>query len=93
VASLLFGAHFLPRGLAWERTQSHGVRLGALYDWTGQLVAPIAAHVLVNGISLPRLERLPASSRSSRGRRVDLDRAPSGGARRGALGRDLGKVW
>jgi membrane protease YdiL (CAAX protease family) len=34
-----------------------GFAFGWLYEWTGQLVAPIAAHVIVNGINLPRLAR------------------------------------
>jgi membrane protease YdiL (CAAX protease family) len=34
-----------------------GFAFGWLYEWTGQLVAPIAAHALVNGINLPRLAR------------------------------------
>lgn len=72
-ASLIFGAaHFLPRRelALWSAyAVAMGFGLGALYDWTGQLAAPIAAHVLVNGINLPRLAaRLPA-----KGDRVDLD--------------------
>ena len=75
-ASLLFGAaHFLPRRelALWSvYAVAMGFGLGALYDWTGQLVAPIAAHVLVNGINLPRLAaRSPRSS--AEGDRVDLD--------------------
>jgi membrane protease YdiL (CAAX protease family) len=58
-ASILFGAaHFLPRReLALWSVYAIGIGLGlgALYEWTGQLVAPVAAHVLVNGINLPRL--------------------------------------
>ena len=46
-----------------------GFALGGLYDWTGQLVAPIAAHVLVNGINLPRLSSRSVAERD----RVDLD--------------------
>lgn len=59
VASLLFGAaHFLPRRelVLWSFfAVLIGFGLGGLYLWTGQLAAPIAAHVLVNGINLPRL--------------------------------------
>lgn len=59
VASLLFGAaHFLPRRelVLWSLfAVLIGLGLGGLFEWTGQLAAPIAAHVLVNGINLPRL--------------------------------------
>ena len=60
-ASILFGAcHFLPRKeLAlwslWAIVM--GGALGALYEWTGHLAAPIAAHVVINGVNLPRLAR------------------------------------
>ena len=60
-ASLIFGAcHFLPRRelIAWSLFAAlMGFALGALYEWTGHLAAPIAAHALVNGINLPRLAR------------------------------------
>lgn len=60
-ASLIFGAcHFLPRRelVAWSvYAVLMGLALGWLYEWTGQLLAPIAAHTLVNGINLPRLAR------------------------------------
>jgi membrane protease YdiL (CAAX protease family) len=73
MASLAFGAaHFLPRRdlVLWSvYAVAMGAGLGALYDWTGQLVAPIAAHVLVNGINLPRLSARSAAQRD----RVDLD--------------------
>ena len=72
-ASVLFGAaHFLPRRelALWSvYAVAMGFGLGALYDWTGQLAAPIAAHVLVNGINLPRL----AARSPAKGDRVDLD--------------------
>ena len=72
-ASLVFGAaHFLPRRelALWSvYAVAMGFGLGALYDWTGQLAAPIAAHVLVNGINLPRL----AARSPAKGDRVDLD--------------------
>jgi len=58
-ASLAFGAaHFLPRRelVLWSAyAVAMGLGLGALYEWTGQLAAPVAAHVLVNAINLPRL--------------------------------------
>lgn len=66
-ASILFGAaHFLPRReLALWSVYAIGIGLGlgALYEWTGQLVAPVAAHVLVNAVNLPRL--------AGRGKRPD----------------------
>ena len=60
-ASLIFGAcHFLPRRelIAWSFfAAGMGFALGWLFEWTGQLAAPIAAHAAVNGINLPRLAR------------------------------------
>lgn len=62
-ASLAFGAaHFLPRRelVLWSAyAVVMGLGLGALYDWTGQLAAPVAAHVVVNAINLPRLAARP----------------------------------
>ncbi len=58
-ASLLFGlAHLAPRRdlLPWSVfALLAGLLLGALYAWTGALVAPIVAHVLVNAVNLQRL--------------------------------------
>lgn len=63
-ASVLFGAcHFLPRrDLAiWSvYAVAMGLALGWLFEWTGQLMAPIAAHVVVNAVNLPRLARRAA---------------------------------
>jgi membrane protease YdiL (CAAX protease family) len=60
-ASLLFGlCHFLPRKelALWSvYAVAMGFAFGWLYEWTGQLIAPIAAHSIVNGINLPRLAR------------------------------------
>jgi membrane protease YdiL (CAAX protease family) len=60
-ASMIFGAcHFLPRKelVLWSvYAVLMGFAFGWLYEWTGQLVAPIVAHTLVNGINLPRLAR------------------------------------
>ncbi len=60
-ASLIFGAcHFLPRRelALWSVFAAViGFAFGVLYEWTGHLAAPIAAHVLVNGVNLPRLTR------------------------------------
>ena len=55
-ASLLFGAaHFVPRrGLvAWSVfSVAAGFLLGGLFEWTGNLVAPVAAHVGINAVNL-----------------------------------------
>ena len=59
VSSLLFGAvHFVPRRdmLPWTGfVLAMGGVLGGLFAWTGNLVAPIVAHVVVNGLNLPFL--------------------------------------
>jgi membrane protease YdiL (CAAX protease family) len=61
VASLLFGLlHFIPRRelLPWTGfALLVGALFGALFLWTGNLVAPVAAHVLVNAVNLPMLIR------------------------------------
>ena len=73
-ASLIFGAcHFLPRKelALWSvYAVLMGFAFGWLYEWTGQLLAPIAAHTLVNGINLPRLARR-FESRSDEGDEAD----------------------
>jgi CAAX protease family protein len=55
-ATLLFGlAHFAPRRELWPWTAFAllvGGLLGALYDWTGNLVAPVVAHAVINGVNL-----------------------------------------
>ncbi len=55
-ASLLFGlAHFAPRKelLPWTGfTVAAGFLLGALFDRTGNLIAPVFAHFLINAINL-----------------------------------------
>ncbi len=55
-ASLLFGlAHFVPRRelLPWTLfTLAAGFGLGALYAWTGNLLAPVIAHAGVNAVNL-----------------------------------------
>jgi hypothetical protein len=61
-ASLLFGCvHFIPRRefLPWTAFAIlAGALFGALFLWTGNLIAPVTAHVVVNGINLPLLARL-----------------------------------
>ena len=65
-ASVLFaGAHFVPRrDLApWSAfSLVAGLLLGWLYLATGNLTAPVVAHVLVNGVNLNRLVREHASA-------------------------------
>ena len=60
-ASLLFGlAHFVPRrGLvAWAPSAAlAGLLLGALFQWTGNLLAPALAHALLNALNLHWLTR------------------------------------
>ena len=55
-ASLVFGlAHFAPRRTLWAWTGfalAAGFGLGALFEWTGNLAAPIVAHAAVNGVNL-----------------------------------------
>lgn len=72
-ASLLFGAaHFMPRRelVLWSVfAVAIGFAFGGLYDWTGHLAAPVAAHVVVNAINLPRL----AARSVAQPDRVDLD--------------------
>lgn len=60
-ASLLFGLlHFVPRRefLPWTGfAVLVGFLFGGLFSWTGNLVAPVVAHVLVNAVNLPVLIR------------------------------------
>jgi membrane protease YdiL (CAAX protease family) len=59
LASLVFGlVHFAPRRdlLPWTGfALCAGLVLGALFEFTGNLVAPIAAHVGINAVNLRRL--------------------------------------
>lgn len=61
LACLLFGVvHFVPRRefLPWTGfALIVGFAFGALYDATGNLIAPVAAHAVINGINLPLLIR------------------------------------
>lgn len=65
VTSLLFGlAHLAPRRelLPWTAfAVAAGFILGGLYAATGNLVAPVVTHALVNGVNLRRLTRDLAS--------------------------------
>lgn len=58
-ASVIFGAcHFLPRKelALWSLyAVAMGLAFGWVFEATGHLAAPIAAHVLVNAVNLPRL--------------------------------------
>jgi len=60
-ASLVFGlAHFVPRRefLPWTAfSVAAGFLLGALFEATGNLVAPVVTHALVNGVNLTLLTR------------------------------------
>lgn len=60
-ASLLFAfAHLVPRRelLPWSLfSLAAGFLLGGLYAATGNLVAPVVAHVVVNAVNLRRLSR------------------------------------
>ncbi len=63
ITSLLFGlVHFIPRReiLPWTCFSiGAGFLLGWLFQFSGTLVAPIACHVLVNGINLGRITHGP----------------------------------
>ena len=72
LASLLFGlVHLLPSWplALWSLFAAvAGLLFGLLFDLTGNLLAPVIAHVLVNGINLRWLVlRYPPGSRSSAG--------------------------
>jgi membrane protease YdiL (CAAX protease family) len=71
IASLLFGlAHLVPRRelAPWAGfAVLAGVLLGALFDYTGNLLAPATAHVLVNGVNLRWLSRASALQSASGG--------------------------
>jgi len=70
-ASVLFAAaHLVPRRdwLLWSAfSLAAGLLLGGLARATGNLVAPVVAHVLVNGVNLNRLVREYAGPRRSPG--------------------------
>jgi hypothetical protein len=60
-ASAVFAlAHLVPRRelLPWSAfSLAAGLLLGALYDATGNLVAPVVAHFGINAVNLERLSR------------------------------------
>ncbi|MBI4566943.1 MAG: CPBP family intramembrane metalloprotease [Planctomycetes bacterium] len=61
-ASLFFGViHFIgPRYLAWTLfALVMGFALGGLYQYSGNLAAPVAAHFLINFLNFLRLRRAP----------------------------------
>jgi hypothetical protein len=66
-ASLIFGlAHFVPRRelAPWCLFAiAAGLLLGGLYEWTGNLVAPVVAHAGINAVNL----RLRAARAAPRG--------------------------
>jgi membrane protease YdiL (CAAX protease family) len=57
--SLVFGlAHFVPRRelAPWALfSTAAGLLLGSLFEWTGNLLAPIAAHIGINAVNLELL--------------------------------------
>ena len=64
-ATAVFGlAHFVPRrDLApWSLfAVAGGLLFGVLYEATGNLIAPVVAHVTVNGVNLRLLSRRPVA--------------------------------
>jgi membrane protease YdiL (CAAX protease family) len=62
-ASLVFGlAHFAPRRelAPWTLfSVAAGFALGALFDLTGNLLAPVVAHALINAVNIRALTRRP----------------------------------
>ena len=76
-ASLLFGLVHIGPGrdfLAWTVFAIlAGGLFGGLFLWTGNLTAPVVAHVVVNAVNLPLLaRRTPLSSRYERRAECDL---------------------
>lgn len=61
LASLLFAAvHYLPGPGLWIWTLyalAAGLILGGLFQWTGDALAPVTAHAVLNGINLSWLGR------------------------------------
>jgi uncharacterized protein len=61
VQALLFGVvHYLPGSSRWVWTAWAtlvGLALGAIFQLTGSLIGPLAAHALINGLNLTYLKR------------------------------------
>jgi membrane protease YdiL (CAAX protease family) len=59
--ALLFGVvHQLPGPSRWVWASwafAVGLVFGAMFEWTGSLVGPLAAHALVNALNLDYLKR------------------------------------
>jgi membrane protease YdiL (CAAX protease family) len=55
-ASLIFGlVHFAPHRALWPWmlfAAATGLMMGILFEWTGNLIAPTVAHVLINAVNL-----------------------------------------
>jgi len=55
-SSLVFGlAHFVPRRGLWPWALfaiATGILLGLLFEWTGNLIAPVTAHASINAVNL-----------------------------------------
>lgn len=85
VASLIFGCvHFVPRRvfLPWTFfAVLVGGLFGWLFLWTGNLVAPVVAHILINAINLPLLVRRygPGGSLAARPLREEAGDDPTDG--------------
>lgn len=64
LSSLLFGLlHCGPRLLGWTAFALFaGFLMGGLYVWTGGLLAPVTAHMVVNGVQLWKLADEPGDS-------------------------------
>lgn len=62
-ASLIFGlAHFAPSRDLWPWAvfaAATGLMMGILFEWTGNLIAPVVAHVLINAVNLRLLALRP----------------------------------
>jgi len=60
-ASLVFGlAHFVPRRDLWPwavYAAAAGLIFAGLFEWTGNLLAPVVAHVSINGLNLRWMAR------------------------------------
>ena len=77
MASLVFGlAHFAPNRelLPWTGFAIvAGLLFGVLFWWTGNLIAPVVAHVVVNGINLPLLVNRYGDAERTGANAVEVD--------------------